>query len=87
MNEVEIVKMSPKGQLVVPKGIREAEKFSPSDRFLPFPVKNGVLFKKVKMPDVRAEFESLARDIRSQFKSGNITKKDVDEAVRWGRRG
>ena len=55
----ELVKMSPKGQLVVPKEIREKEKFKPSDRFMPFEVKGGILFKKVKIPDVKAEFESL----------------------------
>lgn len=82
----ELVKMSPKGQLVVPKEIREKENFKPSDRFMPFDVKGGVLFKKVKIPDAKAEFESLARDIEKQFKERGVKKKDVEEAIGWARK-
>jgi len=84
--ETELVKMSPKGQLVVPKGIRQLEKFKPSDRFAPFRVKGGVLFKRVKMPDIKAEFTSLAKEIEEKFKREKITEKDVDEAVKWARK-
>ena len=54
--EANLVKMSPKGQLVVSQDIRKKEGFSPGDRFVPFLVKGGVLFKKVEIPDVKAEF-------------------------------
>jgi len=84
--ETELVKMSPKGQLVVPKRIRELEKFKPSDRFVPFHVKGGVLFKRVKIPDIKAEFTSLAEEIEEKFKREKITEKDVDEAVKWARK-
>jgi len=86
MDEIELVKMSPKGQLVVPKEIRDLENFKPSDRFAPFHVKGGILFKRVKMPNVKAEFTSLAKEIEKQFKKEQITGKDVDEAVKWARK-
>ena len=86
MSEVELVKMSPKGQLVVPKSIREQENFSPTDRFIPFPVKNGVLFKKVALPNAEKEFETLANDIRNQFRKRKVSSKDVDGAVGWARK-
>lgn len=82
----ELVKMSPKGQLVVPKEIRMKEKFKPSDRFLAFDVKGGILFKKVKIPDVKVEFESLAKDIEKRFKEKSVKSKDVEEAIKWARR-
>ena len=82
----ELVKMSPKGQLVVPKEIRTKQKFKPTDRFVAFSVKGGVLFKRVNIPDVNAEFESLSRDIAKQVKKRKIKKKDIDEAIRWARR-
>ena len=47
--DTELVKMSPKGQLVVPQNIRELERFKPGDRFISFPIKEGILFKKVKI--------------------------------------
>lgn len=84
--ESELVKMSSKGQLVVPRDIREEMGFSASDRFISFPVKDGVIFKKVKMPNIKEEFNSLTKEIEKQFKKDKISKKDVDEAVKWARR-
>ena len=86
MADVELVKMSPKGQLVVPKDIRQEQQFKPSDRFVPFSVRGGVFFKKVKMPSVKAEFTSLAKEIEKQFRKGKVEKNDVNEAVKWARK-
>lgn len=83
---IELVKMSPKGQLVVPQDIREMEHFDTGDRFVPFPVKEGVLFKKVKIPDIKVEFEKLSKEISAQFKKLGVTSKDVSESVKWSRR-
>ena len=84
--EEDLVKMSPKGQLVVPMEIRAKENFKPSDRFVAFGVKGGVLFKRVSIPDVKAEFESLSREISKQLKEREVKEKDVEEAVKWARR-
>lgn len=67
---MDMVKMSPKGQLVVPQDIRDKEGFGPGDRFVPFPVRGGILFKKVNIPDVKAEFKKLSYEIAKQFKKG-----------------
>ncbi len=82
----ELVKMSQKGQLVVPQEIRTKERFRPSDRFVVIGVKGGVLFKKMDMPDVKMEFESLSKEIAKHFRAKKIKKKDVYEAIKWVRR-
>ncbi|MBS3145892.1 AbrB family transcriptional regulator [Candidatus Woesearchaeota archaeon] len=74
----ELVKMSPKGQLVVPQEIREVENFHTGDRFVPFPVKGGVFFKKVKIPDVKVEFKRLSKEIEKRFKKNKVTANDVE---------
>ena len=84
--EVDMVKMSPKGQLVVSQDIRMKEGFHPGDRFVPFSVKGGVLFKKIEMPDVKAEFHKLSKEIEKQFQKQKVTPEDVNEAVAWARR-
>jgi len=84
--EEDLVKMSPKGQLVVPKEIRMKERFKPSDRFAAFGVKGGVLFKRVNIPDVKVEFESLSKEIAKQLRDRYVKENDVDEAVKWARR-
>ena len=70
----ELVKMSPKGQLVVPKDIRTQEHFKPTDRFIAVGVKGGVLFKRVKIPNVKMEFKSLSKDIAQHFKKENVKR-------------
>ncbi len=82
----ELVKMSPKGQLVVPYKIRKKEKLNPSDRFLAFEIKDGIIFKKVHMPNPREEFEALTKDIRAHVKKRGITPKDVEDAIAWARK-
>lgn len=82
--DTDLVKMSPKGQLVVPQSIRETAGFTSGDRFIPFSVKGGVLFKKVEIPDAKAEFQKLSQEIEKQFK--HVTPSDVQEAVQWARR-
>ncbi len=84
--DTDFVKMSPKGQLVVPQEIREQEGFAVGDRFISFPIKNGVLFKRVKIPNVNVEFKRLSREIEKQFRKQTVTSEDVDEAVKWARR-
>ena len=84
--ETELVKMSPKGQLVVPQDIREAESFEPGDRFVAVSVKEGVLFKKIEMPKVKIDFDKLSKEIELQFKKQNVIPTDVKEAVKWARK-
>lgn len=82
----EIVKMSHKGQLVVPRRIREHEDFKAIDRFVAIQVKDGVLFKRVDIPDVEIEFQSLSKDIAAHFKRNKIKRSDIAEAVKWARK-
>jgi len=81
----ELVKMSSKGQLVVPREIREKENLGPRDRFVAIGVKNGVLFKRAKIQDVKIEFESLSKEIAQHFKEKQIKEEDIKEAVKWAR--
>ena len=84
MDDVEVVKMSDKGQLVVPQGIRNQSHLSPGERFIAFPVPDGVLFKKLELPKIN--FEELAKEITHQFKNKNVKAADVKEAVQWARK-
>jgi bifunctional DNA-binding transcriptional regulator/antitoxin component of YhaV-PrlF toxin-antitoxin module len=81
----ELVKMSEKGQLVVPRSIREKEGFKRSDRFVAIKVKDGVLFKRVEIPEVEVELESLSRDIRSHLRERKVNQKEVAKAIKWAR--
>lgn len=77
-----IIKMSEKGQLVVPKEIREEGNFQASDRFVAVPVEDGIIFKKIEL-DVKEEFEKLQGEVKKRFAEKGVKKKDVEEAVEW----
>ena len=77
-----LVKMSAKGQLVVPEEIREKESFESGDRFIAVAVEDGVVFKRI---NIRAEFERVSKQIGEKFRKAGVTKKTIDEAVRWAR--
>jgi AbrB family looped-hinge helix DNA binding protein len=83
---IELVKMSEKGQLVVPQDVRESSNLSPGERFVAFAVEDGVLFKKIDIPQVKLDFNALAKEIEAQFKKNNVKKSDVSGAVKWTRK-
>ncbi len=60
----ELVKMSPKGQLVVPQDIRKKEGFKPGNRFVAIKVSEGVLFKKIELPDIKRITEEVKEKFR-----------------------
>ena len=82
----DLVKMSPKGQLVVPKDIREKEHLQPTDRFIAIRIKGGIVFKKVNIPSVETDLKSLSKEIENHFRERNINKSDVRNAVKWARK-
>lgn len=84
--DIEIVKMSAKGQLVVPQEIREKEGFAVGDRFIPLQVKDGVLFKRVELSDIKTEFEKLTAEVEKHFRKSKVSRKDISGAIRWARK-
>jgi bifunctional DNA-binding transcriptional regulator/antitoxin component of YhaV-PrlF toxin-antitoxin module len=84
--EEELVKMSGKGQLVVPQKIRRGESFRSSDRFIAIEIKGGVLFKRIDVPKVRINFAELSREIEAHLKERDVGQGEVAKAVRWARK-
>ena len=76
--------MSPKGQLVVPKAIREQIGFEPSDRFIAMAVEDGVIFKKIDI-DVEQEYDRLSQQVQERFEREDIDENAVEDAIEWAR--
>jgi AbrB family looped-hinge helix DNA binding protein len=83
-SDIEFVKMSDKGQLVVPQDIRESLNLNPGERFVAFPIDDGVVFNRVEMP--KMDFEALAKDVARQFRKNKVRPRDVKEAIKWAKR-
>lgn len=51
-----------------------------------FPVKEGVLFKKIHISKENLEFDLFAKEVEDSFKKNKISKQDIHEAIEWAKR-
>lgn len=70
--------MSTKGQIVIPKKLREG--FEDGTPFAVIRDRDTILLKRIKLPDIR-EFEFLAEKGKKIARERGIKETDVDEIV------
>ncbi|MEE8359021.1 MAG: AbrB/MazE/SpoVT family DNA-binding domain-containing protein [Candidatus Hydrothermarchaeales archaeon] len=76
--EIELTTTSPKGQVVIPKSIREKLNIKEGTKFAVYGRDDTIIFKKIEMPKIE-DFESLV-DFGVEFaKKKDIRKEDVLE--------
>jgi len=59
MKEIQITTTSPKGQVVIPQGIRRKLGVEPGTKFAVYGRRDVIIFKRVELPTVK-DFEKLA---------------------------
>jgi len=88
MAEPEITVVSEKGQVVIPKSVREKLKLMPKTKLLVYGYGDTVILKKFVVPDVEAELRALWRDIDKRLgKERRLTQKEIDEEIHASRKG
>ena len=80
MSEVVLTKMSSKGQIVIPKVLRELLDIKEGEVFAMFGEDDTIILKRVSMPS-EEEFEGLLRWGTEYAKAKGITKDDVQRAI------
>jgi bifunctional DNA-binding transcriptional regulator/antitoxin component of YhaV-PrlF toxin-antitoxin module len=78
---MELVKMSRKGQLVVPQDLRKLLGFNEEDLFIAHGAKDYVVFKKVQLPSLKQEFEELVNRTAMIAEQKGVTEGTVVEEV------
>ncbi len=79
--ELELIKISEKGQIVVPSSLRKEMRIKKSDKFLIFGEGNTIILKKIEEPIIRRSFEELAKPIQKVAKQIGLTRKDLKKAI------
>jgi AbrB family looped-hinge helix DNA binding protein len=86
MTDVVLTKMSTKGQIVIPKAMRELMNIKEGDVFAMFCIRDTILLKHVKIPSEES-FEKLMKEGQEFAKEKGITRDDVDRAISEVRKG
>ncbi|MFH0816791.1 MAG: AbrB/MazE/SpoVT family DNA-binding domain-containing protein [Methanobacteriota archaeon] len=79
---MEFVKMSKKGQVVIPAELRALLGLNAEDRFIAYGEKDYVIFKRVDFPSVEKEFDKLVKATSKLAKEAGITEEVVMEEIR-----
>ncbi|MBR4514128.1 MAG: AbrB/MazE/SpoVT family DNA-binding domain-containing protein [Lachnospiraceae bacterium] len=77
----EVTSLSSKGQMVLPKEIREAMSLQVGSKLLVMSDGKSILIKPVRMPD-EAEFSELMDKAELWAQKVGMTEEDIDDAVK-----
>ena len=77
---VEITKMSSRGQVVIPQGLRHKMRLKEGEKFMIFGDKETILLKKLEVPAMN--FDKLLKKTQGFAKIKGITKTDLENAIK-----
>ena len=79
------VKITSKGQVTIPKAVREAMGLEEGDYLVFEPEDDRIIVRRADLaPD--EDFETLADRIAERFERYGISRSDVADAIRWARK-
>jgi len=81
MANIATTKMSSKGQVVIPEGIRKRLKLKTGAQFVVVSDNNVVILKKITSPSME-EFDELIAKARKIAKQAGLKKIDIKEAIK-----
>ena len=77
----EVTALSSKGQIVLPKSIREHLNVASGTKFMVFSDGNSILLKPIPVPDI-AEFQNLMNAAEEWADSVGMTEDDITDAIK-----
>ena len=87
--EVETIKMSSKGQIVIPQEIRKELHATEGTLFAVIGGKDTIVLKKIEKPSKKIlikELEAIAREGRKHLEGRGVKESDIPEIVQKSRR-
>ncbi len=85
MEKIETTSMSSRGQVVIPRNLREKLNIKKGEKFIVIGSDETILLKKIQMPSFKG-FEKLLKETRKFVKEKNIKESDVDRAIKRTRK-
>lgn len=83
--EASIIKVSSKGQIVIPAKWREDMDIEEGEELLAIGEGDILLLKKIRKTFLKTEFEKSVAPLRKKIKQLGVTKKDLKDAIKKAR--
>ena len=80
--QVELTRISEKGQVVIPSSLRREMGIKKSDQFLIFGEDGTVILKKIEKPAIKKTFDEIAKPLQNAAKQLRLNKTDLKNAIR-----
>jgi AbrB family looped-hinge helix DNA binding protein len=82
---IEITKMTSKGQVVIPQKIRNMKGIEDGERFLVYDTEDSIVLKRVKNLEKTKDVEEFEKTFAKTWKiakKNNLTREDVNEEIK-----
>ena len=80
--QVELTRISEKGQIVIPSSLRKELKINKSDQFMVFVEGNTVILKKVEKMAIKKTFDEIAKPLQKAAQQAGLTRSDLERAIK-----
>jgi AbrB family looped-hinge helix DNA binding protein len=85
--ELDIVVVSSKGQVVIPIAIRKKLNIEPKTKLLVYGHKDGLIMKKIKAIDSAEDLKRLYKEIDARIdRYGELSDEEIDEIIQKHRK-
>lgn len=78
-------RITSKGQVTIPKAIRELYGLAEGDYLILEPKGEDLVVRKGRLVGSGEDFEEVAARIAERFEERGISRADIEDAVRWAR--
>lgn len=86
--DIEITKITSKGQVVIPQSLRQSKGIKEGEKFLVYDIGENIVLKRVKglgkSKNIN-EFEEAFASMWKTAKAKGITKKDIEQEIKANR--
>jgi len=82
---IELLRLSTKGQVVIPKSVRDRLNLKEGDKLVAFTRRDMIVLRKIESEENILSI--LSQPVREKIKNLDITKEDVREAISSARTG
>ncbi|KCZ70693.1 looped-hinge helix DNA binding domain, AbrB family [Candidatus Methanoperedens nitroreducens] len=79
---IDMVTISSKGQIVIPKKILKALGLKEQDKLLIFSKGENILLKKIKPEMLEKSLREILMPVRKEAEARGLTEKDVEEEIK-----